>query len=566
LTGRLLAARLARLRPHVAYLILAGYTLLAHGLLLLNDGLYVDGWLYDAYIREGRWELLTALAGQQGQPQTAALYFLLGQLPNPILAHRLLALSAIYLSGCFIYATGRATGCLSRPESLLLAQLSIAYPGYQYAVEISHIWNLLPYCLFLGGWWLVWRGGRAAGGGRAIRPAAAALFLLSFTHPGLLLYFYGLYGLWLLRPGPGQQPLPGRRLLAQLGRRPELPLLPPLYWLAMRLLVPPGGVFADYNQLSGRLLASAASWQAFVETAVFGQLGRLFDLLPAWLIVAVVGLVLALGRAYHLERRPFFRAGTSPAGLFAFGLLLLALGMAPYIAVGKLPELYGFESRVTLLVGLPLAILLLGLLRLLLAAGRSGRGLTLPRAGFMVVGLLLIGFALAQMESYLAWQARWVRDLAILGRLPALTGAREYALLYVTDDYRLRLRDGRVDPISEALDLRFFQEWVVMFRRAYGPDVGLVGFDDVYLEPTAHYYRWVNELRRQTLETDLFFLAGYDPAGDQGRLVVEPTAAAEQMGKLGLARRYWQYKLLQPGRLRPFLDSLVRLRLEPLAE
>jgi len=224
-----------------------------------------------------------------------------------------------------------------------------------------------------------------------------------------------------------------------------------------------------------------------------------------------------------------------------------------------MPALYGFDTRVALLFGGHVALLLLGGIRLLFVTA-DGR---LPRAGALTILLLLLAFSLAQMESYLAWQARWVRDQSVLLNLSQLDGAADVTLLYVEDRYELYRRDNTLDPVSQAISRRYFQDWTIVLRQAYGSPPGRIGLDAYHLEPSRHYYQWVLSLRDQTLapNKDIFFLADYDPDGAEALLIIEPTAAAVEMSKVGLTRRYWQYTLLQPEQREPFLRSLTTLEL-----
>jgi hypothetical protein len=169
------------------YLLLFAIALLTHGLLFLHDGVHVDGWLFRTYIVEERWDLLADFFIKQGLPQTTYLYRFIGLFPNYILAHCLLAFGSLLAASWFTYALCRQTSLLSRYESLLVALFSFTFPAYQFAVEISHLWKLLPYALFLGGWLLVWRAeGELDGAKRPItvvwRVAGAFCLLLSFMN------------------------------------------------------------------------------------------------------------------------------------------------------------------------------------------------------------------------------------------------------------------------------------------------------------------------------------------------------------------------------------------------
>ncbi|MFO7537087.1 MAG: hypothetical protein R6X32_03405 [Chloroflexota bacterium] len=550
----------------LACLLLTGYTVLAHGLLLLYDGIYNDGWLYYTYMSEARWDLLGDLFLKQGIPHTIYLYRLLALFPNFLLAHKLFAFGSLLAIGWLLYGITQKLGWFTRGESLLLALWSVGFPAYQYAQEISHSWNLLPYPLFLLGWWLALHlvepphNSTHATRRTGLRLGALVCLALSFTNPALLVFYFGFWLVWIGRIYI-QHPT---NLFSIVGRTPDFLLLPFLYWGLMRLFFPPHGLFADYNEISLANLLNINAWWQFTNLGVVGQLARLFELIPVPLLLLAAAIYLLLNHRWHWEQLTFFQEGIPgrDTAVFLTGLLLLILTAFPFVAVDKLPTLYAFDSRLTLLAGLPVALLLLVGLRLLFG-GNGGR---LHRAGGLFALLLLLGFALAHMESYFAWQARWVRDQSVRLNLADLPLQPDQSIIYFADETVLYRRDGRIDEVSQAVSHRYFPDWTIMLRQVYGPVPGRLGMDVVYLEPTHHYYHWLMGLRERTLDPgeDVLFLAQIDPAGCQAIITIRPTAYAQQMSKLGLARRYWQHRFWQPAAQEAFLRSLTYLSLEPL--
>jgi hypothetical protein len=546
----------------LAYLVLAGYTVLAHGLLLLYDGVYNDGWLYYTYLSEARWDLLGDFFLKQGIPHTIYLYRLLALFPDFLLAHKLFAFGSLLAVGWLLYGLTQKLGWFTRGESVLLAAWSVGFPAYQYAQEISHSWNLLPYPLFLLGWWLALEmnstQGRKTKAG--LRLGALACLALSFVNPALLVFYFGFWLVWIGRIYQQQAIHP----VQSVRRYPDFLLLPFAYWGLMRLLFPPHGIFADYNEINPSLLLDLNGWWQFVEVGVLAQLLRPFTLMSPLFLLLVAGLYLLLNRWRGWEERPFFRQGWrgQETAVFGIALLFLFLVVFPFIVVGKPPSLYGFDTRQLLLLGLPVALLLLAGLRLLFG-GEQGR---LQRVGGLLALLLLLGFALAQMESYLAWQARWVRDQSVRLNLADLPLADDQSIIYFADEDVLYRRDGRIDEVSQFISRRYFLDWTIMLRQVYGPTPGRVGIDLVYLGPLHFYYHWVMELREETLDPagDFFFLAAVDPAGCQAIITIRPTAYAQEMSKLGLARRYWQNRFWRPAAQETFLRSLTHLSVEPL--
>ena len=533
------------------------YSLLTHGFLFLYSGVYSDGWLFYTYLSEGRLDLLYDFFLKQGHPQTALLYWPLSWTSHFLPLHRLLAFASLAAVGLLTYAIGRELDILAPFESLLAALFVVGFPAYQYAMEISHLWNLLPYPIFLAGWLLTLRAAHPERPRQGYaRPLALLCFVIGFTNPALLVFHFGLLPLWLYQLSRTR----GWAFWRPALRYPDVWLTPFLYWLLNGLLLPPHGIFADYNRPSLGNAFDPAIWREFVASGVLGQWERLLTQLPVTTVILLTLIFLAANRRWRWNERPLLGGWPSVAVLWGYSLWLFFLAVAPFAAVAKMPALYGFDTRVALLFGWHIALLLLGGIRLLFVTA-DGR---LPRAGALAILLLLLTFSLAQMESYLAWQARWVRDQSVLLNLPDLEGAADVTLFYVDDRYDLYRRDNSLDPVSAAISRRYFQDWTIVLRQAYGSPPGRIGLDAYHLEPAAAYYQWVLSLRQQTLapDEDVFFLANYDPDGAEGVLIIEPTETAVGMSKLGLTRRYWQYRLFQPAEREPFLRSLTALRLE----
>ena len=438
-----------RRRRRLDYLLLVLSTFLLHGLLLLNDGIYVDGWLYWSYLSARRWDLLFSLSAQQGVPQTASLYRALALFPDFILAHKLLAFSCLLLSALLIYRLARELQLLTRQESFFLALFTLAFPAYQFGLEISHIWNLLPYTLFLGGWLLALRAEQYCPERRerclAYRLLALLAFLFCFMNPSLLAYYQR-------RNDQLTAVQAIRRLLRQ---RLALVVLPLVYWATMRVAFPPHGVFVDYNELALSNLARGGIWWEFVGTGIVDQFTKSLSLIPLSLFVLVSFTVLLVTQSLKLEQVSFFSRRATTASLAFFALVLSLLAALPFVVVGKTPTLHGFNTRITLLLGLPVAILLLVLTRLLFSAGKG----QVHRTGYLFMTTLFLAFWLAQTNAYLAWQARWVKDRSIFLNLETHQEVPECATVYVDDQYLFKQwRRSIPHEASMFLNRRYFQE------------------------------------------------------------------------------------------------------------
>jgi hypothetical protein len=213
--------------------------------------------------------------------------------------------------------------------------------------------------------------------------------------------------------------------------------------------------------------------------------------------------------------------------------------MFPYVAVGLAPTLRGWSTRHTLLLGLPLGLLVVAGTRLAFSVG--ARRYEPLRFGVLLT--LAVGYFLATQESYIGWQARWVKDQSIIQQLSGLDPARRFSVIWIDDNF----------PLGGEGNYRFY-EWSSIFRSAWGTQRTL-GLDRKtstpdFLTTSSKFF------------TSRYNLRDFDPAGCQALLTVqsrgrEPSAAA-------LASRYLSLRHVKPEGLQPFLSGVAELRFEPL--
>ncbi len=127
-------------------------TFAAHGLLLLNDGLYSDDFLTYHWLKEGRWDVQFFAYNYSYRPIFALLQWILTYIPLDInFQARLVNFSFIFLAGCLVYGIGVKTRLLTPVESLIVALLSLTYPAFQWHQNISQIGLAFCYSSFLAG-------------------------------------------------------------------------------------------------------------------------------------------------------------------------------------------------------------------------------------------------------------------------------------------------------------------------------------------------------------------------------------------------------------------------------
>jgi hypothetical protein len=526
----------ARTAVHIRDLVALGVVaLFAHGLLLLNDGIYWDDWVIYPHLTGGDWSSINALVRESGMTHVNAAFLeLFAYLPGGIFSVRLAVFALIVLIGLFTYLVALEAG-LGRLEAQLIAALAVVFPGFQDWVLLVTASSVFDYALFLGSTLLLMRAECAGTRSRPwLRFAAIAGFLFSFSLSSLLALYLGVLVLLLLVS------LRTTSLGAVVRTRwlygIVLIALPVAYWVVSRMLYPVNGLYLGANSFATSPGPVATAIEHFYVNGIADHVRQaLAALLRPWTWPLLVALVGGLALAWRRAAWPAGLSGRLAAGGLVIGVVALWLAMLPYALVGKYPSPHGWETRHDLLVAIPLAVTVVLVVRALLQSGR------MALIGVGLVSLLAVGFAAAGVQDYAALQARWAVDRAVMARLQSMNGSGNFSVYWVRD------------AIPGPEPFYRFYEWSAMFREAYGGE-SRVGLDTRAYDSTF--------LARSQFFIERYDLAAFDPRGCQADLVITPGRSAATTGQVALMYSY--YRLFQPEELPGFLDGLVTVSVSPL--
>lgn len=401
------------------------FVFLAHGLLLINTGVYHDGWLIGGYHFNKDTKSMHELFHELGNPGTGYLHLLIGRLPFPtIVAYKLVSFASILCCALFLKRIMERTGWFRAGEILFLPLFLTCYTAFQIYVEISVIPYVIYYAVFLGAMLaLLKAGGDRSGRDRRWYGVAFVAFAISFQLASLLpVYFAALLVVVAVDPLLHRhiRRFEIYRLLQKYG---PFAVLPFVYFAIKETFLVPYGMYVGYNRPGFELEAFRQGLAVFISNSIVKQFADCLSiLLHHPLTAGGLGALLLLARR-RLGPEPS-SSPLSAAGqfrndrrhivymlVFAAGLLFLTMG--PYVAVGKPATATGWDSRHALLVGLPVGLALLAM----------GRGFDLVRPAPMpfIVPLvsagLLAGFLISTWNIYLGWQLRWVKDRAVIAKL-----------------------------------------------------------------------------------------------------------------------------------------------------
>ena len=366
----------------IVALSLLGFAVLAWGaILLVPSAVFWDDWII---VNDDT----LAWARDSGLPWIGYVHGALAAIG--MWTFKVVAILCSALTGWFAYLiAGRGLG-LTVAERWALAALVVVLPlnvTRDIAILSTYSWSLT---LFMAAWWLLSR----AGSGARWYPAALASvgLLVSYTTASLLPFTGLIIAHLAFVELPRVRPIAGiPRFLA---RRWYLFVAPAAFWVLRSTVLTPTGLYDSYNQVGGALsgLPLQATIAAIVATAVTGAilLWRVLARVPSaprrdGIASLALSVIVALG-AYALYTHRAsgeFVAIVLPAALavaaavIAIGAITriittdgsaataplvgiaiaaVALGVLPYLLVGKPPSYAVFESRHQLLMPIGVAV------------------------------------------------------------------------------------------------------------------------------------------------------------------------------------------------------------------
>lgn len=391
-------------------LLVAAVHLIAWGGLLLSaDAIYWDDWIvFDATLQE-TWDTASEIG--------LLWSFLLGVLSRggPAFVSLLAFLGFLAASLSMLIILSRIP-ILSRAERTFGAAVFAAAPLMAARNSAVLVVYILSLAAVLALWVLVTRD--APTSGRTVM-AALPLILVASLVPsaGLFLAAPVAHLLFLRRHELRNPSLVALVALAA--------ILPVAQLVGSRLLLPARGIYEGYNEISPRLLVAVA--------------------IALGLSALVAGLMTA--RLWRRRTEPVFGLAIG-----AVGGVLLALGLAPYVAVGHLPPYDEWSTRHELLLPVGVAVAAAGIARLLrLLPSRH-----LARVIMVAVIVVLMARSAAISLDY---RRDWEKQEALIELIRHDAYIRLADVVHFTDDTRTQNVFDR--------SYRFY-EWNGLMVRAFG--------------------------------------------------------------------------------------------------
>lgn len=450
-------------RPWIILLII---TSLSHGQLFFNDGLYWDGWLIKGYLDSNDWLAIKETTSEMGLPVAGYIAWI----PKLLGIHeyyKQISFLLIYIASIFLYKSSIRLGFLNRFESLFLSIIAVCYPAYQTTIEISTLNYLVFLAIFYFSSYLLIEGlfGKYRQYYFVIAIVCLILFLVSFNLNSLLTYYYSLIILIAIKIQNAENSINSEGNLKKLTIFFVLPIL---FWAFRSLITPPNGLYGNYHSINFSLINSIVLIKEFIRISIFDQILNSFRLLSSYIIILLINIAIIyyIYNNFYIKKftenhvsEPLFRSSNN-FWLTIFSLLILFNAIFPYVAVGIGPSFEGFSTRHNLLIAVPVGLLFLIIFRYyssIYSELRYKSKLSYKRTQLVIIFTLIFSFILACNNFYIRWQARAIKDHALIQALSNNNDISFNSIFWI-DDRMILGPENRYD----------YYEYSSMFKKIWG--------------------------------------------------------------------------------------------------
>lgn len=478
------------------------FALFSHGIIILNDGLYWDGWIIDAWQRRKDWKTMKRFYSEVGMPLLYYQHKFMAYLPLRIHCYRFLAFISTFFSAFAVYLIASYFGFLSNTDALLLALLYLAYTGYhmdvdivvglQYTFPTAVFYSACFVALFFESqigpaYWVLWG-------------VSLCMFLFSFNANSTLVYFFGFLALKTMLYFQGNE-ISLANFINFTVRNIDFLLLPFIFWF-IKERSPRHGSYASYNKLRlniNQIISGFISLLRYgFEDSIVSPIRFVIKNKLTWIPLFIVCLALISANILKHGDFSLYKGGI----IFLFGFVLLVLAGLPYILVGQSFLPFGWGTKNSLLFPLPVALMQFGVMNILL----------LDQALIPIILFCIITNAIYLNYIYLLYLAVYVKNKSWLFKLSHLPAVQSISIFQICDIHHLR--GDKYIPLNEHKTPYLFY----MFNWLWG-DLSRVGIYEL-VPRNSPYTRdeVLIELRNSTID---YAMTDVNIDGPQTRVIVK---------------------------------------------
>ena len=383
--------------------LILGYGILTHGVIVLNDGLYWDGWLVDVWQQNRDKNSMRRFYSEVGMPTLYFEHSIMGRFPSRALAYRAISLVSILSIAVFVFLTTVRTNVFNPLQGAVLSLLLLSYPGYAVTFDgVASLQYTFKIALFYGGcFFAVTTIGNPDAGSIAVFALSLIVFFLAFNANSILVYIWGflLFYAWLVHANS-----PNGFSALEIAKIVLLAVLPFSYWLMKETLAPRHGYYKNYNKIRITPFSVVRpGLQAFrfgIDAPMIKPVLEVVQWKNAFTILASIAIGVSL---FDYGKDLWAVPKANALAILAAGYGLASLGALPFILVGQGFYEGGWASKNCMLFHLPFALVVLGWLQFM------------PHSfGIVLIPIILLANAVYIVKTHLLYIAISVKDKALI--------------------------------------------------------------------------------------------------------------------------------------------------------
>ena len=505
--------------------------LLAHGLGLLNSGIFWDDWLWHSSTAAYVTKALTEL----GSPWGAVYFNYMVTLEHSILVFRTITFFSFYLSALALYSILKTIREISSDERMLITLFFAIFPCNLLRIATCISWYGICYFMFFLAFWLLKR--HLVTGGIHYRLLALTTFFISFTTNSLLVFYILplLYILYMRKLFSVQF----RSLLAMIPRYLDFLLLPIVFWMIKKLFFPSYGFYQGYNSLSiGNMLLSPITAVAAFYQSLFPVMDSVLTFWPyPTSMILLILFIFWRMKKIDVQTDSNKQLVYSIVGLFCFYIAIF-----PYLTVGHIPSVSGFENRHQLLIPLGVSILLVYTVQFITC--RFSWIVNKNQVIRMVYSIMVIQFLFFNIKSYVLIQGAWYKQLAIISQIQRNDIIRNHTTFLFQD---------HIPSLSAWIGRYGYLDYAAFMKKAFN--------EETRFGMTESEYHGKKDKRVANLMNKNWLLHDYQPKDPEYLVHIEAGASEANTKQIF---QLLKLELTNKARFEQDVSRLIRLRTEKI--
>jgi hypothetical protein len=403
--------------------LILGYGILTHGVIVLNDGLYWDGWILDVWQQNRDKISMRRLYSEVGMPNLYYEHQILGRFPRRILVYRAISLISILSIAVFVFLTAVHTNAFNTLQATVISLLLLSYPAYAVTfdgvVSLQYTFKIAIY--YVGCFLAVTTIGGSDATSMTVFVISLILFFVALNANSLLVYFGGflLYYAWLVHAQS-----PNGVEAYEIVKLFLLTILPIAYWVMKETRTPRHGYYKDYNKFRisrfSTLLHNGFNALRYgIDIPMIKPIGEVIRSKNTSFVFASL---LFASLAFHFGEDLVAVSVLHALEILLIGYALLFLGALPFVLVGQFFSEGGWSSKNFMLFHLPFALIVFGWLQLVPDSFRT-----------VLIPVILVANTIYIVKTHLLYIAVSVKDKALIRWLAANAHISSASVIKIRD-------------------------------------------------------------------------------------------------------------------------------------